>query len=87
MHAQLPSSSQASIEQLTSTITDTNRWVHESCSEIWALAQLTLACVNAPEDYRRPEAMAHALRTIRDSAESLANYVQTEARAVNCDRI
>ncbi len=85
MNAQLSSSPRPSIEQLTRTVTETNAWVHESCSEIWALAQLALACVNAPEDYRRPEAMAHALRTIRDAAESLANYVQTEARAVNCD--
>ena len=74
----------ASFEQLARTITDTNGWVQEGCNEIWALAQLVLASLNAPEDLRRPQAM-HALRAIRDGAESLADYVQGEARSVGCD--
>ncbi|WP_313235376.1 hypothetical protein [Delftia acidovorans] len=75
----------ASFEQLARTITETNGWVQEGCNEIRALAQLVLASLNAPEDLRRPQAMAHALRAIRDGAESLADYVQGEARSVGCD--
>ena len=82
---QHPLPAHASIEQLARTLTETNSWVREACNEIGALAQPALASLHAPEDYQRPQALAHALRTIRDAAESLTDYVQGEARAAGCD--
>jgi hypothetical protein len=38
--------------------------------------------VHAPQEHHSPQALAHALRAIRDSADLLAEHVQLEARRV-----
>jgi uncharacterized protein YggE len=38
--------------------------------------------VHAPQEHHSQQALAHALRAIRDSADLLAEHVQLEARRV-----
>lgn len=71
-----------SLHQLTSAITEIQSSVQENCSEISALAQLALAAVHAPQEHHSQQALAHALRAIRDSADLLAGHVKVEARRV-----
>jgi hypothetical protein len=54
--------------------------VQENCSAIAALAQLALAAVHAPQEHHSQQALAHALRAIRDSADLLADHVQVETQ-------
>ncbi|MBD9583218.1 hypothetical protein IB269_17640 [Delftia sp. DLF01] len=71
-----------SLHQLTSAITEIHSSVQENCSAISALAQLALAAVHAPQEHHSQQALAHALRAIRDSADLLAGHVKVEARRV-----
>ncbi|WP_442855541.1 hypothetical protein [Delftia sp. ZNC0008] len=73
-----------SLHQLTSAITEIHSSVQENCSEISALAQLALAAVHAPQEHHSQQALAHALRAIRDSADQLADHVQVEAQYLAC---
>ncbi|WP_428143702.1 hypothetical protein [Delftia acidovorans] len=71
-----------SLHQLTSAITEIHGSVQENCTAISALAQLALAAVHAPQEHHSQQALAHALRAIRDSADLLAGHVKVEARRV-----
>ena len=82
MNKDTPRTQPPSQHQLTSAITEIHRSVQENCAEISALAQLALAAVHAPQEHHSPQALAHALCTIRDSADLLAGHVQVEARRV-----
>lgn len=66
--------------QWTSAINEIHRSVQANCSAISALAQLALAAVHAPQEHHSPQALAHALRAIRDSADQLADHVEVEAQ-------
>lgn len=61
-----------------------DRLVQQSCSEIQALAELSLAWLEIPGGHQRLEAIARALQTMRNSAESLANHSHTEAELLDC---
>jgi hypothetical protein len=66
--------------QWTSAIHEIHSSVQENCSAIAALAQLALAAVHAPQEHHSQQALAHALRAIRDSADLLADHVQVETQ-------
>jgi FtsZ-interacting cell division protein ZipA len=82
MHKDTPRTQPPSQYQWTSAINEIHRSVQENCSAISALAQLALAAVHAPQEHHSQQALAHALRTIRDSADLLAGHVKVEARRV-----
>lgn len=71
--------------KLATTLTEVDRFVQQGCAEVSALAQLALAWLESPEGCRQLEVVARALEAIRNSADSLAEYAGSEARAVNCD--
>jgi hypothetical protein len=66
--------------QWTSAIHEIHSSVQENCAAISALAQLALAAVHAPQEHHSQQALAHALRAIRDSADLLADHVQVETQ-------
>lgn len=72
-------------QKLATTLTEVDRFVQQGCAEVSALAQLVLAWLESPEGCRQLEVVARALEAIRNSADSLAEYAGSEARAVNCD--
>lgn len=71
-------------QKLSSALQEVDRFVQQGCAEVSALAQLALAWLENPDAYRQLELVARALETIRNSADSLAEYAGSEARAVNC---
>ena len=77
-----PRTQPPSLHQLTSAITEIHSSVQENCTEISALAQLALVAVHAPQEHHSQQALAQALRAIRDSADLLAGHVKVEARRV-----
>ncbi len=82
MDKDTPRTQPPSLHQLTSAITEIHSSVQENCTEISALAQLALAAVHAPQEHHSQQALGHALRAIRDSADLLAGHVKVEARRV-----
>jgi hypothetical protein len=62
-----------------------DRFVQQGCAEIVALSQLALAWLEKPEGQRQLEVLAQALTTIRNSAETLADFAGSEARVLNCE--
>ncbi|MDR3016108.1 MAG: hypothetical protein LBV56_11780 [Delftia acidovorans] len=80
MHKDTPRTQPPSQHQLTSAINEIHHSVQANCSAISALAQLALAAVHAPQEHHSPQALAHALRAIRDSADQLADHVEAEAQ-------
>lgn len=72
-------------QKLATALYDVDRFVQQGCAEVSALAQLALAWLEMPEGHQRLETLARVLLTIRNSAESLAEYAGSEARVLNCD--
>lgn len=71
-------------QKLSSALHEVDRFVQQGCAEVSALAQLALAWLENPDAYRQMELVARALEAIRNSADALAEYAGSEARAVHC---
>lgn len=72
-------------QKFATALNEVDRFVQQGCAEVSALAQLALAWLESPDGCRRLEVVAQALQTIRNSADSLAEYAGSEARALNCE--
>lgn len=73
-----------STRQLSNALTQVDHLVQQGCAEISSIAQLALAWLETPKGHRRMDVVARALQSIRDSAETLADYAGTEAQAMGC---
>ena len=73
-----------SARQLSNALTQVDHLVQQGCAEISAIAQLALAWLETPKGHRHLDVVARALQSIRDSAETLADYAGTEAQAMGC---
>jgi hypothetical protein len=71
-------------QQLSSALLQMDQLVQQGCAEMSSIAQLALAWLEIPEGCRQMEVVARALQSIRNSADALADYAGTEARAVGC---
>ena len=58
--------------------------MQQGCAEISAIAQLALAWLETPKGHRHLDVVARALQSIRDGAETLADYAGTGAQALGC---
>src|SRR5256885_10977865 len=72
-------------QKLATALHEMDRFVQQGCAEVSALAQLALAWLEIPEGHQRLDVVAQALVTIRNSAESLAEFAGSEARVMNCE--
>lgn len=80
METTIPDAPPPSVYELKQAMTEIGSSVQENCAEISALARLALAALHAPQEHHSRQAMAHALTTIRDSADLLAGHVKVEVR-------
>jgi hypothetical protein len=71
-------------QQLSNALSQVDRLVQQGCAEMASIAQLALAWLETPEGHRQFDVVAHALQTIRNGAEALADYAGTEAREMGC---
>ncbi|WP_313238361.1 hypothetical protein [Delftia acidovorans] len=73
-----------SAEHFTQVVTEVDRLVQQGCAEISALSRMALLWLETPETSNRLDALASALRTIRNSADMLASETSGEVVAVGC---
>ena len=79
-----PATDSHSTRQLSNALTQVDHLVQQGCAEISSIAQLALAWLETPKGHRHMDVVARALQSIRDSAETLADYAGTEAQAMGC---
>ena len=73
-----------STRHLSNALTQVDHLVQQGCAEISSIAQLALAWLETPKGHRHMDVVARALQSIRDSAETLADYAGTESQAMGC---
>ena len=79
-----PTTDSHSARQLSNALILVDHLVQQGCAEISAIAQLALAWLETPKGHRHMDVVARALQSIRDGAETLADYAGTEAQAMGC---